>query len=66
MTQAELCEITLKIYAKQMSIAFATWISQEGYRPCDKVFGTFENDSEIEVEFTAEQLYELYLKSKKQ
>ena len=45
---------------RKEAIAFAEWISQNGYRPCDKVFGTFENDSEIEVEFTSTDLYSLY------
>lgn len=44
-------------YAKSTSIAFAEWINENGYR---KVFDGWENDSDIEIIKTTEQLYSLY------
>jgi len=55
----------MDIYAKQECIAFAEWVVKEqGYR---NIGGDdWENDSDIEVIRTTEQLYELHLLSIKQ
>lgn len=41
-------------YAKQEAIAFGIWINENGYRIHDRIFNTWENDNDIEVEFTTE------------
>lgn len=48
-------------YAKQQCVEFAEWLNYEGYRSCDKVFATWENDADIDIEFTTEELYQLFL-----
>lgn len=53
-------------FAKQEAIAFGIWINENGYRIHDRIFNTWENDNDIEVEFTTEQLYTLFLQSKQQ
>lgn len=50
-------EHAMDTYAKQEAIAFLEWENENGYR---KVFDGWENDSDIEIIKTTEQLYSLY------
>ena len=50
--------------SKIVAIAFADWLNSEGFRIHDKVFNTWENDSEIEVEFSSNELFHLFTQSK--
>jgi hypothetical protein len=50
--------------SKIAAIAFADWLNSEGFRIHDKVFNTWENDSEIEVEFSSNELFHLFTQSK--
>ena len=55
----------MDIWAKELAVKFADFLNINGYRVCDKIFNTWENDSDIEIEYTSEQLFELFLQSQK-
>jgi len=52
----------IESYAENMAIEFAEWINMNGYRICDKVFNTWENDYDIEREFTNHDLLKQFKK----
>lgn len=53
------------IKAKEKAIEFAEWINYNGYRICDKVFNTWKNDYDVEIEYTNEELYNLFIEQSK-
>ena len=58
-------ESAMDDFAQHQSISFGLWLISEKYRPCDSIWGTWENELDIEKEYTTEELYSLFKESRK-